>query len=180
MFTNPKNYIVSISRLKTHNAVTMTAATKNIMMGAPIKAQTVNGVVPVNYKRKMHGGGSRWLHYNIFQLAKQIRPDFSVIDGVEGMQGDGPNAGFPADSKIALAGQDFLAVDSLCAKLMGIPLENVAYLNYCAADGLGVIDYDKIDVLGGKDPGKYVLPYKMHANIATQLEWKQPLIPPQK
>jgi uncharacterized protein (DUF362 family) len=180
IFSNPNNYIVSISRLKTHNAVTMTAATKNITMGAPIKGPVVNGIEPTNYKRRMHAGGSRWLHYNMFQLAKQVRPDFSVIDGVEGMQGNGPNSGFPADSKIALAGQDFVAVDSLCAKLMGIPLENVGYLNYCAADGIGVIDYDKIDILGGIDPDKYVIPYKMHDNIETQLEWKKPLTPPQK
>ena len=180
MFVNPEYYIVSISRLKTHNTVTLTAGTKNMVMGAPINGPEVNGQKPVNYKRRMHAGGPRWLHYNMFQLAKQVRPDFTLIDGVEGMQGNGPNNGFPADHRIALAGEDVFAVDSLCAKLMGIPLENIAYLNYCGAAGLGIIDRDKIDILGGKDPEKYVMQYKPNDNIATQLEWKEPLIPPQK
>jgi uncharacterized protein (DUF362 family) len=180
MFVNPDYYIVSISRLKTHNTVLLTAGTKNIVMGAPINSPSVNGETPINYKRRMHAGGPRWLHYNMYQLAKQVRPDFTIIDGVEGMQGNGPNNGFPADHRIALAGEDVLAVDSLCAKLMGIPLENIGYLNFCAADGLGIIDREKIDILGGKDPDKYVIPYKPNDNIATQLQWKEPLIPPQK
>jgi uncharacterized protein (DUF362 family) len=175
IFVNPDYYIVSISRLKTHNTVTMTAGTKNIVMGAPINGPEVNGVKPINYKRRMHAGGPRWLHYNMFQLAKQVRPDFTIIDGVEGMQGNGPNFGFPADHRIALAGKDVFAVDSLCAKLMGIPLDNIAYLNYCAAAGLGNISSEKIDIIGGKDPDKYVMQYKPNDNIATQLEWKEPL-----
>lgn len=180
MFLNPDYYIVSISRLKTHNSVIITAGTKNIVMGAPLNCPALNGQQAMNYKRRMHAGGPRWLHYNMYQLAKQVRPDFTIIDGVEGMQGNGPTAGFPTDHRIALAGEDVLAVDSMCARLMGIPLEDIAYLNYCAADGLGIIDREKIDILGGKDPDKYILPYKLADNIANQLRWKEPLNPAQK
>jgi uncharacterized protein (DUF362 family) len=180
MFVNPDYYIVSISRLKTHNTVVMTAGTKNMVMGAPINSPSINGEKPMNYKRRMHAGGPRWLHYNMYQLAKQVRPDFTIIDGVEGMQGNGPNNGVPADHRMALAGEDVMAVDSLCAKLMGIPLENIGYLNFCAADGLGIIDREKIDILGGKDPDKYVMSYKLSDNIASQLQWKEPLNPTQK
>jgi hypothetical protein len=58
---------------------------------------------------------------------------------------------------------------------MGIPLENVGYLNYCAAGGLGNIDREKIDIIGGKDPDQFVIPYKLSSNAAYQLEWKEPL-----
>jgi len=177
MFMNPDYYIVSISRLKTHNTVTMTAGTKNIVLGAPLNLPEINGEKAFNHKRRMHAGGSRWLHYNMYQVAKQVRPDFTVIDGVEGMQGNGPNQGFPADHRIALAGPDVFAVDSMCAKLMGIPLDNIAYLNYCASDGLGVIDREKIDIIGGKDPDQFVMAYKLHENIANQLQYKEPLSP---
>jgi hypothetical protein len=36
----------------------------------------------------------------------------------------------PVDHRIALAGEDVVAVDSMCSRLMGIPLEKVGYLNY--------------------------------------------------
>ncbi len=175
IFVNPEYYIISLSRLKTHNSVVMTAAVKNIMMGAPMIVPGVNGEQPTHYKRRMHAAGSRWLHYNIYQMAKHIRPALSIIDGVEGMQGNGPSRGFVADHRIALAGEDPFAIDSICARLMGIPLENIGYLNFGAADGLGVVDRDKIDIIGNKDIDKHIIQYKLSDNIDTQLQWKEPL-----
>jgi uncharacterized protein (DUF362 family) len=174
MFLDPHNYFISISRLKTHNAVVMTAGTKNMVMAAPLNIPAINGNPAMNYKSRMHAGGPRWLNFNMFQIARQVRPNFTVIDGVEGMQGNGPTGGTAVDHRIALAGDDVLAVDSLCARLMGISLEDIGYLNFCAADGLGIIDREKIDIIGNKDLNPYVIPYKLHDNIATQLGWKGP------
>ena len=178
MFVDPHNYFISISRLKTHNSVIMTAGTKNMVMAAPLNITAVNGNPQVNYKRAMHSGGSRWLHYNISLVAQKVRPNFTVVDGVEGMQGNGPISGFPVDHRIALAGDDVLAVDSICCKLMGISLEDIGYLGYCANNGLGIIDREKIDIIGGKDPDKNIIAYKLSDSIATQLQWKGPLAPP--
>ncbi len=180
IFANPDYYIISLSRLKTHNTVVMTGGIKNITMAAPLNPGTVvDGGRPISYKRNMHAGGPRWLHYNMFLMAQGVRPDFTIIDGVEGMEGNGPISGTPVEHKIALAGFDTVAVDSMCARLMGIPLENVGYLNYCAAAGIGNIDRDKIEIIGDKDPDKSIINYKMASNIAMQLEWKDPLNLPQ-
>jgi uncharacterized protein (DUF362 family) len=174
IFANPDYYVISISRLKTHNSVVMTAGIKNIVMAAPLNPGSVNGK-PVDYKRNMHSGGSRFLHYNMFLLAQSVRPDFTIIDGVEGMEGNGPIGGTPVDHRIALAGLDVVAVDSMCARLMGIQLEDVGYINYCAAAGLGNMDRDKIDIIGDKDPEESIIKYKLSSNIDYQLEWKEPL-----
>lgn len=175
IFADPNNYVISLSRLKTHNSVVMTAGIKNIGMAAPLNPGSVNGSKPISYKRNMHSGGSRWLHFNLYLMAQSIRPDFTIIDGVEGMEGNGPINGTPVDHRIAMAGFDVVSVDSMCARLMGIPLENVGYINYCAAAGLGNMNRDKIDILGGKDPDKSIITYKLGSNIASQLEWKEPL-----
>lgn len=179
LLTSPDNYVISISRLKTHNSVVMTGAVKNLAMGAPLNPGAVNGAKPISYKRNMHSGGSRFLHYNIFLEAPYILPDFSIIDGLEGMEGNGPINGTPVDHKIALASFDAVAMDSMATRLMGIPLEDVGYLNYCAAGGLGNIDRDKIDIIGGQDPEKSIINYKLGSNIKMQLEWKDPLNLPQ-
>jgi uncharacterized protein (DUF362 family) len=181
IFANPDYYVISLSRLKTHNSVVMTGGLKNIAMAAPLNPGTVvNGGRPVSYKRNMHSGGPRWLHYNMYLMAQSVRPDFTIIDGVEGMEGNGPISGTPVDHRIAMAGLDVVAVDSMCARLMGIPLENVGYLNYCAAAGIGNMDRDKIEIIGGKDPEKSIITYKLGTNIANQLEWKDPLNLPQQ
>jgi uncharacterized protein (DUF362 family) len=176
IFNNPEYYIISLSRLKTHNSVVMTGGTKNIAMCAPLNPGTaVNGGRPISYKRNMHSGGSRWLHYNMFLMAQSVRPDFTIIDGVEGMEGNGPISGTAVDHRIALAGFDVIAVDSMCARLMGIPLEYVGYLNYSAAAGIGVTDRDKIEIIGSQDPDKSIIKYQMNQNIERQLEWMGPV-----
>jgi len=127
----------------------------------------------------MHSGGSRFLHYNMFLIAPYILPDFAIIDGLEGMEGNGPINGTAVDHRIAMASFDAVAIDSMAARLMDIPLEDVGYLNYCAAAGLGNIERDKINIIGGKDPQKSVITYKRPSNINSQLEWKDPLNLPQ-
>lgn len=174
-FANPDNYIISISRLKTHNTVVMTGGVKNMCMCAPINLPASGDKKPLNYKRNMHSGGPRFIHYNLYLMAQSVRPDFTIIDGVEGMEGNGPINGTPVAHNIALAGQDVVAIDSMCCRLMGIPLENVGYLNYCAAGGLGNIDRGRIDIIGAEDPEKHIINYKPGSNIAYQLEWKDPL-----
>jgi uncharacterized protein (DUF362 family) len=175
MFVNPDNYFISVSRLKTHDLVIMTAGIKNMVLGAPLNKPQVDDTKPVRYKSRVHGGGPRWLHYNMYLVAQHVRPDFTVIDGFETMEGSGPSRGTPVDHRIALAGEDVVAVDSMCARLMNLPLENVGYVGYCAAGGLGNIDREKIDIIGGKNPDQYVIPYKLSANAIRQLEWKDPL-----
>lgn len=177
IFANPDNYFISLSRLKTHNAVIMTGGLKNMTMGAPLFRPGSDSVKSVSYKRNMHSGGPRFLHYNMYLMAQHVRPDFTIIDGVEGMEGNGPISGTPVDHRIAMAGFDVLAVDSMCARLMDIPLENVGYLNYCAAAGMGNVDREKIDIIGGT-PEQHVKTYKLSSNAAYQLEWKEPLTLP--
>lgn len=179
LLTDPNNYVISLSRLKTHNTVIMTGAIKNLAMAAPLNPGTVAGAArPISYKRNMHSGGSRFLHYNIFVMTPYVKADFAIIDGLEGMEGNGPISGTKVDHKIAMASFDPVAMDSMAARLMGIPLEDVGYLNYLAAAGIGNIDKTKIDIIGGKDPEKSIIVYKQPPNIKSQMEWKDPLPTP--
>jgi uncharacterized protein (DUF362 family) len=174
IFMDKNNYIISLSRLKTHNRVVMTAGTKNIVMGAPLVLSN-DRTTGKHYKSRMHSGGERFLHYNMFLLGQNMRPDFTIVDGVEGMEGNGPIEGTPVNHKVALAGEDVIAVDSMCARLMGVQLDNVGYLNYLAAAGYGNLDRSKIDIIGREVPENHIIKYKLHDNINTQLEWKKPI-----
>ena len=168
-FVDPNNYIISITRLKTHNTVVATMGLKNIVMGAPINSAASSS------KRLMHGASSRWLHYNMFLVAQKTMPHLNIIESVEGMEGNGPISGTPVEHGVALAGTDTLAVDSIGAQLMDVPLEDIGYLNFCANAGLGIIDREKIDIIGDKKPQEYVKKYQLGPSIEQQLQWKGPL-----
>ncbi len=169
-FTNPKNYVFSITRPKAHNAVVVTLGLKNVVMGAPLKI-----FKKVSYKAMMHGAGPWWLHYNLYTVAQAVRPNFTIIDGLEGLEGEGPTKGDPVDQHIALAGSDVIAVDRIGTDLMGVDIADVGYLNFCANAGLGNVDREKIQIIGSEDPAKYVRKYKLHPNIDWQMKWRTPL-----
>lgn len=170
---DPNNYVISLTRLKTHNSVVATLTLKNVVMGSPLKIPQQR----INEKSKMHAGNitPKLINFNLFQLAQKVRPDFAVLDGWECVEGNGPANGTPVDHKVALAGPDFLAVDRIGAELMGIPFENIGYLNYCATGGLGQGDRTMIDIIGS-DPRDYVIQYKLRDNIEDQMRWDDDLI----
>ncbi len=164
-FLDPKNYFVSVTRLKTHDTVVTTLTGKNMFMAAPLNDYTKSD------KPLMHQG-IKEINWNLFQIAEKVRPGLAVLDGVEGMQGNGPIRGTAMEHGVAVAGTDFVAVDHIGAELMGIPFENIGYLNYCAQAGYGQGDRSKIQVVGG-DVAKHVVKYQMHEKIEEQLTWKK-------
>jgi uncharacterized protein (DUF362 family) len=169
---DPNNFVISVTRLKTHNNVVATLTLKNVVMGSPIKVGSYNDKV------KMHGiadwkstTSNKILNHNIFLMAHHVRPDFSVLDGFEGMEGSGPSNGTPVDHKVALAGPDFVSVDRIGSELMGIPWEDIGYLQFCAQAGLGQGDREKINIIG-EDPADHVIKYQLHEDIELQYKWK--------
>ncbi|MFC1485779.1 DUF362 domain-containing protein, partial [Candidatus Latescibacterota bacterium] len=179
-FLDPDNFIISLARMKTHNCVVATLAIKNIMMATPINvAEGHPDYVSNQYeKQKMHRSPSgdmgtyQEINYNIYLMTHKAGPEFSVIDGVVGMEGNGPNDGTTVEHGIALASFDPVAVDRVGIELMGINYDDVGYLQWCAQAGLGQGDRNRIKIVG-PDPAPHVRKYRLHDNIKRQLTWKE-------
>jgi hypothetical protein len=111
------------------------------------------------------------LNLNLALAAPLVWPHLAVIDGWQGMEGDGPGSGKPVDWRVALAGLDPLAVDVLAAHLMGFDPAEVGYLHYCRLLGLGVGDIQKIEVVGGVAPETVRRSFAPHFAYQRQLAW---------
>jgi hypothetical protein len=175
-FVDPDAFIISASVLKTHNMVVATMSVKNLVMGAPLATAIGNNNYAENEKRKFHVG-IRSGNYNMFLAAQEMLPinwGVGVVDGYEGMEGNGPMSGTPVGHRIALASTDFLAVDRVGLECMGIDATWPGYLNYAYQAGLGQYDLTKIDVVGAKiaDVQKK---YRLHADVDRMLEWRGPM-----
>jgi uncharacterized protein (DUF362 family) len=53
---------------------------------------------------------------------------FSIVDGIVGMEGNGPIQGNPKPVGVLVAGRDFVAVDATCCRIMKIKPEAIRYL----------------------------------------------------
>ena len=169
---DPEAFVISAAVLKTHNTVVASLSIKNLVLGAPL--HQANKETPRwNEKRKFHVG-LRQTHYNMMVTAQRLNWGASVIDGWEGMEGNGPNSGTPVASRIALASTDCVAADRVAAETMGIKPEWLGYVKYCGQIGLGQFDSSKIEVIGAKiaDVKK---PYRMHPDIERELQWQGPM-----
>jgi uncharacterized protein (DUF362 family) len=127
-------------------------------------------------KPLIHGSGFRGINYNLFALAQPLHPHLSIIDGFDGMQGNGPVSGIAVDHRVAVVGLDWLAADRTAVELMGIDYAKVGYLNYCAQAGLGQGDLSRIEVVGERIADQ-IKPYKLSDNIEKQLVWMKPASP---
>jgi uncharacterized protein (DUF362 family) len=184
---DPDAFILSASILKTHNTVVATMGVKNMVMGAPLHSLSSsyadrNSTDKWHDKAKFHTGmeiptlGAHLMNYNLFLTAQKLAPFWgaTVIDGLEGMEGDGPVSGTPVPSRIAIASLDYVAADRVGVEAMGIDPRWLGYLQYCEQAGIGNYDISKIEVRGEKIAA-VVRKYHLHSDVDRNLQWMAPL-----
>jgi uncharacterized protein (DUF362 family) len=131
------DFLVSMPKLKTHHWAGVTLSLKNMF-----------GIVPGSCygwpKNVLHWAG---IDRAILDVNAAARPDFAIVDGIVGMEGNGPIQGTPKDSGVLVFGNDPVAVDATCCRVMGLVPERVKYLSG-AGTLLGHLKADKIQQLG--------------------------------
>jgi uncharacterized protein (DUF362 family) len=160
--------------LKTHNTVVATLSIKNMALGAPLHSARKES--PGWNDKRLYHGGVRQTHVDIMLTAQKLQPFWgaAVIDGYEGMEGNGPNDGISVPSRIAIASTDYVAADRVGIEAMGINAAWVGYLGYCGQCGLGQNDLSRIDIRGAKF-ADVIKKYRMHTDIERELKWMGPM-----
>ena len=153
-----ESYVVSVCPMKTHNNVVVTLGLKNILVG------TLSGR---EQKVKIHKG-SKAINLTLAKMAQHVEPNLTVIDGVIGMQGNGPIDGFEMPSNVVIASHHGIAADVVGLQVMGYELAQVGYLRY--AMELRNLTLEDIQTVGrGIDDVR--VSYEDHSKIEEQLTW---------
>jgi uncharacterized protein (DUF362 family) len=173
LLLSPDFYVISAAKIKTHNYVVATLSLKNVVMGAPIvdpgKYRNIaNCATDKNIMHNNNWNAAQDLNDNIHLLASRLAPDLAVIDGFQGMEGNGPCWGTPVNQHVAVVAQDWLAADRVGVELMAIDPSYMAYLNYCWQTGLGQYDLTKIDVLG-ESIANHQYSYRLNDSVGPYL-----------
>jgi len=101
--------VISLPKLKTHELTYYTGAVKNFF-----------GTLPLNSRKEAHFLGKRDLFGEaVADIYSVIKPRFAVMDGVLGMEGNGPSHGKPINSGVVLASPNCVALDIIAAEMIG-------------------------------------------------------------
>jgi uncharacterized protein (DUF362 family) len=130
--------LVSMPKMKTHHWAGATLSMKNLF-----------GIVPGGVygwpKNVLHWAG---IHQSIADLHSLFPRHFAIVDGIVGMDGNGPIQGKPKAAGVIVSGDDAVAVDATCCRIMQIEPTRIEYLTL--AGGLEGIAEENIRQIGEK------------------------------
>ncbi|MEO8053206.1 MAG: DUF362 domain-containing protein [Acidobacteriota bacterium] len=116
--------LVSMPKLKTHHWTGATLSMKNLF-----------GLVPGG----VYGWPKNVLHWAgipqcIADLHMLFPKTFAIVDGIVGMEGNGPIQGTPRAVGVVVAGASPVAVDATCCRIMGLDPTRIRYLQLTAGE----------------------------------------------
>lgn len=145
--------VISLAKLKTHSFTRYTGAVKNLF-------GLVHSLKKAEYHMRMRSPEA--FSEMLVDLAEHVRPRLTIMDGVVGMDGDGPSGGRRRDLGVVLASADPHALDAVALQLVGAEPESVWTVR--AAMDRGLLPKDcrvGIEVRGEALDGLRIRDFKM-------------------
>ncbi len=151
-----ERYYINFAKLKTHIQTTVSLGLKN-----------QKGLLVPNAKRLFH---KLCLHEPIARLATLVKPDLTLVDGIVGIEGNGPGTmGMMKKAGMLVGGKNVVEVDSACCKIMGIDPSKVMHIKMASELGIGPLD---ADIVGDEiEAQNFLLPYGYHQVFKLKLWW---------
>ena len=131
--------VLNLPKLKTHSFTIFTGAVKNLY-----------GVIP--YGQRLDGH-RRFVRNDVFSrmlvdVFSAIPRQFTIMDAVIGMEGEGPSSGIPKKIGLVISGGDAVAVDAIASSIAGYDPLQVITTSEAHKRNLGLGDLEHIQVVG--------------------------------
>ncbi|MCL2063375.1 MAG: DUF362 domain-containing protein [Candidatus Cloacimonetes bacterium] len=132
--------IINLAKMKTHSLMLYTGAVKNLY-----------GAIPGLYKSELHKQFPSPKEFSsvLSAIYGLLKPSLAlnIIDGIIGMEGDGPSAGKPYPFGVLIASEIASATDFVASGLMGFDVDNIVYLKQSLQDDEVKYLENDIDIL---------------------------------
>ncbi len=163
---------MSVAVAKTHDVLYTTLALKNMIMGTIRKDDRVKMHGFMTHAEREIPREAQILNRNLIRLAEYLTPDISVIDGIEGLQGNGPGGTDAAPFRCVFAGVNVWSVDALCTKAMGFDPLDLGVFEYASKRGWGVVDPEAMEIRGDRLED-VMMRFKPHERYPAQQGWRE-------
>lgn len=132
--------VINLPKLKSHGQMILTLGVKNMF-----------GVVPGTRKTQWHlAAGTDRMHFArmLVDLYRKVAPELTLIDGIVGMQGNGPQSGDPKKLGVIAASEDAAALDAVICEIVGLKRDRMPTTLAAEELGAGQTRLEKIAVAG--------------------------------
>jgi uncharacterized protein (DUF362 family)/Pyruvate/2-oxoacid:ferredoxin oxidoreductase delta subunit len=153
--------IINLPKFKTHSLTLLTLGVKNLF-----------GCIPGPKKPLWHlkaGKDQETFAKILVDIYNVVRPSLTLLDGIVGMEGNGPNSGRPIPIGLILASGDSLSLDQIVCDLLGISRESLLTNRVAFERGVGK---ETIEVLGEKVEDVRISSFQFPT--LSQIDWGLP------
>ena len=173
--------VINLPKMKTHNLTRITGALKNLF-----------GLLPGLAKAQWHKTFPRPVEFSDFMtdLAYQLPCGLTIMDGIEGMDGQGPAGGRVVRPGVLMAATSPVTVDLGFCRIAGLKPSEIPMLKRCQALNWGAASLDQIELAGEPIEKLIIQDYRVPGlapvslipdwliNFARKLAWAGPVLLP--
>lgn len=171
------DFIINLPKFKTHVLMGMSGAVKNLF-----------GCIPGLAKAELHMRFPERAHFGrmLVDLCETVKPTLTLVDGLTGMEGDGPSGGTARQLDLLLASEDPHSLDLCLCRYMGLGAERVPTMADAIERGLSAGSFDEALLLGdegAKSPISNFVPPRSYEGrvdflqrLPKALRWMLPAI----
>ncbi|PBE61200.1 DUF362 domain-containing protein [Clostridioides difficile] len=154
------DYIINLCKLKTHIMATFTGGTKNLYgCIAGLKKAEIHYRFPTE---------ELFCENVLLDICDYIKPTLTIMDGIVGMESDGPSAGTTREIGVLLASQNPYAIDVVACKIISLLPNRVATIRGAIKRGYIQEDFSDIEILGEDIKDLIIKNYKI-PNVSKDL-----------
>ena len=156
--------VINLPKVKTHSQTLLTLGVKNIF-----------GCIPGMRKAQWHlkaGNDHASFAGMLVELCQIVKPALTIVDGITGMEGEGPNNGNPRPLGLILADGNPFALDTTICRIVAVPVEELLTVQAARQRGFEGTDPQQIEVLGLQVEDVAVAPFRLPARFDVQ--WNLP------
>ena len=146
------DYVINVCKLKTHVLATYTGGVKNLF-----------GVIAGTAKAEYHFKMPKIEDFSeeLVDICEYVKPTLTIIDGIIGMEGEGPSGGVPRKVGVLIASDNPYAIDAVACKIINLEPNSVPTVQRSIERGLLKGNLSDINIVGCPIESKIIKDFKI-------------------
>ncbi len=155
--------VINLPKLKTHGHMLLTLGVKNLF-GCLSKHERIQWHLRAGINR-------HFFATMLLELYSIIQPGLTIVDGIIGMEGNGPGSGTPRNIGVIIAGIDCIAIDTVICNILGIDSQNLYTIKASDGRNMGESYLNEINIVGEELNQNKINNFQLPPELKENEEW---------